>query len=318
MDRDVTFTRRTVSLAALGAAGLALVPGGLVGAQSSGPADPAETAVSQSRLETTGNIYALYRQMHSDSRTEVPLYAIQAWYDREFLPLGPEVLAPTGVRFVDWTWDVTGVTYPGTAEVSFTQRYADGSVVEDAVRLVQEDGVWRWFFGRSREFLDEQIAIAQREVFPADETPSGGWIAAVVDAREEALDRLPDRYPGDDEADLTTGAGPGGERGRRYVVPREGYVLGAVDYQTMGPNQRAMAVLQDRLDLAAQGPAFQVLTWDLSEGADAPYAIYQAFANDAVGNVIFTIIASDRTDAFWTVTALTRDVVDALGEALAG
>jgi predicted metalloprotease len=54
---------------------------------------------------------------------------------------------------------VTGQTYPNTAIVSFKQPFADGSVVEDVVRLVQDDkGEWRWFFGRSREFVDAQIA----------------------------------------------------------------------------------------------------------------------------------------------------------------
>ena len=318
MDVEAMLTRRDLAVGTIALAGFALLPGHVVRAQSSGVTSPTEAAVSQSQLETTDNIYALYRQMHSDSRAEVPLYAVQSWYDREFLPLGPEVLEPTGVRSVSWTWPVTGKSYPGTAEVSFTQRYADGSVVNDVVRLVQEDGVWRWFFGRSRAFLDEQIAIAEGEVFPAEPVPADGWIASIVDAGEEALDRLPDEYPGGGDADLTTGAGPGGDRGRRYVVPREGYVLGAVDYQGLSPNQRAVAVLQDRLDQAAQGPAFEVLAWDLSEGTDVAYATYRAFANDAVGNVIFTVVASDRTGAFWTVTALTRDVVNALGKALAG
>src|SRR5699024_5746374 len=50
-------------------------------------------------------------------------------------------------------------TYPYTAEVSFTQPFADGSVATDVVRLVQDhNGEWRWFFGRSREFVDQQIA----------------------------------------------------------------------------------------------------------------------------------------------------------------
>jgi hypothetical protein len=63
------------------------------------------------------------------------------------------------VRFVEWTWPVTGKTYPITAEVSFRQPFANGTVAEEVVRLVQDaNGEWRWFFGRSREFVDEQIA----------------------------------------------------------------------------------------------------------------------------------------------------------------
>ena len=54
---------------------------------------------------------------------------------------------------------MTGVTYPETAEVTYWQRFATGPAVREAVRLVRDDaGAWRWFFGRDRAFVDEQIA----------------------------------------------------------------------------------------------------------------------------------------------------------------
>ena len=63
------------------------------------------------------------------------------------------------VEFGPWTWEVTGETYPYTATVSFEQPFADGSVVDDVVRLVQDqNGEWRWFFGRTRTFVEAQIA----------------------------------------------------------------------------------------------------------------------------------------------------------------
>jgi hypothetical protein len=44
--------------------------------------------------------------------------------------------------------------------VSFVQQFADGSVADEVVRLVQDElGQWRWFFGRSIEFVNEQIAL---------------------------------------------------------------------------------------------------------------------------------------------------------------
>lgn len=321
----MTFTRRSLSASAAEVVGLILLGLRLTDAHTGSDASlrgdgsaPVEAAVSQSRLEVTGNIFALYQQMHSDSRAEVPLYAVQYWYDTAFLPLRPEVIEYTDVRFLAWTWDVTGQAYPSAAEVSYTQAFADGSVVQDKVRLVEEDGRWRWFFGRSREFVDEQIALSSAGVFPDEMVPAEGWIAELVDADLEALDRLPEEYPGDEEATLTTGSGDGGENGRRYVVSREYYVLGAVDYQRLSPNQLAVDLVQDRLDQAAQGPAFKVLAWDLSNDAEVVYAAYTAFANEAVGNAVFTVVASDETNALWTVTALTGDVVDALGLALAG
>ena len=61
------------------------------------------------------------------------------------------------VRLVEWTWDVTGKVYPSAAEVSFRQRFEDGEETEGAIRLVRDHGVWRWFFGRDRTFVEEQI-----------------------------------------------------------------------------------------------------------------------------------------------------------------
>ena len=54
---------------------------------------------------------------------------------------------------------MTGKTYPETAEIAFTQNLARRKSVRDEVRLVKDrDGKWRWFFGRDRAFVEEQIA----------------------------------------------------------------------------------------------------------------------------------------------------------------
>lgn len=116
-------------------------------------------AVELSALEATGDLNSLFDRIHPHARAEIPRAAVIGWFQNEFVPLGPGVSTVTGVNFVSWTWPVTGQTYPYTAEVSFTQPFANGTVVEDVVRLVQDgNGEWRWFFGRSRAFVDEQIA----------------------------------------------------------------------------------------------------------------------------------------------------------------
>lgn len=62
-----------------------------------------------------------------------------------------------------WTWDVTGETYQYVAEVSYSQEFAE-QTVEDVVRLVFHDQTWRWFFGRSKEFVDEQnLRFSQKD-----------------------------------------------------------------------------------------------------------------------------------------------------------
>ncbi|MEJ7839418.1 MAG: hypothetical protein WKF81_11420, partial [Thermomicrobiales bacterium] len=120
--------------------------------------DPAVTAVEISELEAQGRFSEIYNQMHPDAQKFIPRSAVVGWYENEFGPLGPGVITVTGVRYVAWTWPVTGVTYPNTAEVSFQQPFANGRVVSEIVRLVKSGEDWKWFFGRSPEFVDEQIS----------------------------------------------------------------------------------------------------------------------------------------------------------------
>ena len=73
--------------------------------------------------------------------------------------MGTEAIEATKVRFIPWTWNVTGQTYPETAEVAFRQTDDTGNLVRGEVRLVQDPyGNWTWFFGRDRAFVNEQIA----------------------------------------------------------------------------------------------------------------------------------------------------------------
>jgi predicted metalloprotease len=140
-------------------------------------------AVELSVLEASSDFNSLYDRIHPDAHAEIPRAAVVGWFQSEFAPRGPGVSTVTGVNFVSWTWPVTGQTYPYTAEVFFTQPFADGTVVEDVVRLVQDqNGEWRWFFGRSREFVDEQIA----KYVPA--VPVQTQNQSIVDAVIEDID----------------------------------------------------------------------------------------------------------------------------------
>jgi hypothetical protein len=117
------------------------------------------TAEELAQLEVNADYEMLYARMHPNSKAIVSLSAVAGWYANEFAPRGPGAAQAIKVRFVDWTWLVTGTTYPETAEVTYVQDFADGSTVRDVVRLVRDEtGEWRWFFGRDRAFVDEQIA----------------------------------------------------------------------------------------------------------------------------------------------------------------
>ena len=84
---------------------------------------------------------------------------MRGWYAAEWLPRGPQPIDVISVDFGEWTWEVTGKTYTNVAEITYEQPLGDGSTVRDVVRLVQDDQqVWRWFFGRDRSFVEEQIA----------------------------------------------------------------------------------------------------------------------------------------------------------------
>jgi hypothetical protein len=125
------------------------------------PATDAALAAAEvlSRLEVTGQFADLYDQMHPDAQAVIPVAAVTGWYENESPLRGAAPAEATKVRFIPWMWDVTGKTYPETADVAFRQRLADGTVIRAELRLVQDDhGEWRWFFGRDRAFVEKQIA----------------------------------------------------------------------------------------------------------------------------------------------------------------
>lgn len=118
----------------------------------------AKVVVDISRLEMLGEFNAVYDLIHPDARAVVPRGAAVGWYRNEIGPRGPRLAKVVSVRFVTWKWKVTGKTYKNTAIVTFQQHFRDGSVDESVMRLVKHDGEWRWFFGTSKQFVNEQIA----------------------------------------------------------------------------------------------------------------------------------------------------------------
>jgi hypothetical protein len=124
--------------------------------------DAIDIAIELSDLESKGRASALYRHLHSDAKAIIPESAVVGWYESDFFPLQPQPISEiVSAQFVDWTWGVTGQTYMNTAEISFVQPFGSGSSTtyqQETVRLVEDEGEWRWFFGRSAEFVNEQIA----------------------------------------------------------------------------------------------------------------------------------------------------------------
>lgn len=137
----------------------------------------ADVARELSRLEAERDFEAIYDLLHPDARAAVPRAALVGWYEADLAGKRTAELSVTDVAFVSWTWGVTGKTYARTAEVSFVQPYwTDGvrTEVPGVLHLVAADGGWRWFFGASQAFLDQQIALYAPAAPVAAGEPDGG------------------------------------------------------------------------------------------------------------------------------------------------
>jgi predicted metalloprotease len=127
-----------------------------------GETTAAAAAQELSQLEAARAFDDLYERMHPDALAVVPRSAVIGWYESFFADRETAELTVTGVEPEPWTWGVTGVTYDDAVTVSFTQPYVVAGVESDVtgeVHLVPFDGEWVWFFGASRAFVDEQIAL---------------------------------------------------------------------------------------------------------------------------------------------------------------
>jgi predicted metalloprotease len=122
----------------------------------------ADAARELSMLEADRDFDALYERMHPDALAVVPRSAVVGWYERYFEERETSELEVTGVEPEPWTWPVTGVTYDDAVTVKFVQPYSIDGVTTDVsgeVHLVPFDDGWGWFFGASRAFVDEQVAL---------------------------------------------------------------------------------------------------------------------------------------------------------------
>ena len=112
-----------------------------------------------SELEVRGDLDTLYDEMHPDAQHIIPREAVVGWYQEDFAPRGPEVAEAIKVRIVPWTWEVTGRPILRRPRWPTANALPMGRTMRGEVRLVKDyQGNWRWFFGRDRAFVEEQIA----------------------------------------------------------------------------------------------------------------------------------------------------------------
>ncbi|HEX5498810.1 MAG TPA: neutral zinc metallopeptidase [Thermomicrobiales bacterium] len=135
------------------------------------------------QLAADRNFNAMYDRMHPDAMAVVPRAAAVGAFTDIYRQAQAGQAQIVGVELGSWTWPVTGKTYPVAAKIDFIQPYVDPQQGEqwlrDSMYLVQADGDWRWFFGSSKEFVQQTIAKYGQQG-PTTPITQGDLIANVV------------------------------------------------------------------------------------------------------------------------------------------
>jgi hypothetical protein len=319
MRTRVTWTLLTVlaliwsSLAAVASAQEAQTPTTIEDGSTAAQTPPvldspaAAAAVEISQFEAAGDIGQLYARMHLDAKVLIPEQAVAGWFQAEFFPRGPGAITVTGVQMVSWTWEVTGVTYPTTAEVSFTQPFANGETVSEVVRLVEDNGQWYWFFGRNREFVNQQIATYAPGYPPIDDASaaSSQIAAGVAPWGLEAFSMLfadPQAFLAQLPPTIVTNQIGGVEVQEEgaagvppfatqsafvtyYIPPELTIPSGQLTVYTVRPGVTAVQALAEIETSWQATPSFAILRQYREPSADVPFMLIEGAVDPAVGVV---------------------------------
>jgi hypothetical protein len=309
------------SMAAM-TAGIAL-PQGVLAQPTTDPSRGSMAAAEElSQLEATEHLpalYTFYARMHPDARAIVPRHVVIGWYQDVWQPRGPQPARATGYRFVDWTWPVNGVTYRDVSEVSFVQGFDNAATVEDVVRLAWADGEWRWFFGRDRAWVDEQIETYNARAY-IDQEGSVPWdLDRVVTAAPEVIGSLPLQISGA-QAEMVTDARqlptyaasmPAAVQYRDAEYP-VGYAMAITLADARTVPDTIASVVWERI----QEPPFRLIAWNLAPVNDVPFARFEHFGSEAIGNVQTLVWGAADGDTLWTISFRDEAGLQALADSL--
>lgn len=325
--RHLQLTRRQLLLASTVAA-VAARPRPSLATNTPASDDPMRAAEEISRLEVIEHIpalYTFYGLMHPDAQAIIPRHVVIRYFREVFQQQHPQPAIATGVTYRDWIWGVNGVTYPGTAEVSFRQQFAHGAV-EDVVRLVHDGEAWKWFFGRDRAWVDEQIRLFSQTM----QVPESGEVPFGLDdvpVEPALLDRLPPTLHSRGQtarlesvdADLMPAPAWASEiAGMRYVMTREPYPVGFVQVFTVREGLTVTDAIRQEVEELQTRPPFTLHTWNLQLGVDVPFANVEMFASDAVGNARFIYWAHRDTARVGLVSHIDLEALQTIVQSLAG
>lgn len=257
------------------------------------PDDPMKAAEAISQLEVIEHmpaLYTFYSLMHPDAQAIVPRHVVIRYFREVFQAREPRPAIATGVTYQDWTWGVNGVTYPHTAVVSYRQKFAD-QTVSDVVRLVEDNGVWKWFFGRDRAWVDEQI----RRFSQTMQVPEGGTVPYnlnTVSMSESMFDHLPGTvaFHNQDATLHQVDAGqieqPTWARSStafRYVSEKDRYPIGFAQVFSIKQDTTEADAIRQAVELHQAAPPFTLHGWNLLPDNAVPWAQFDMFGSEAVG-----------------------------------
>lgn len=313
--------RRLVSLA-LGAGVATTLPGSAVAQTRDRQREAMHAAEELSVLEATEHLpalYTFYERLHPDAQEIVPRHVVIGWYQEVWQPRGPQPARATGVRFVDWTWPVNGVTYRDVAEVSFIQEFDNAAPVNDVVRLAHVEGSWRWFFGRDRAWVEEQVRIYTERAYIAQSGIVPFQLDRVVGAERNIIESLPIRI-GTAQGELLSDARLIPDYAAHMPVAIQyrdgefpvGYALATALRHDRNVRDTVDAIVWERV----QAPPFTLLAWNLDPPNDVPFARYERFANDAIGNAQSIVWGGSEDDTLWEISFVDEDRLERLARAL--
>ncbi len=120
------------------------------------------TAEEILRLAAERKFNAMYDRIHPDAQAVIPRAAAVGTLEQIYAATQAGQATVTGVAIGEWTWGVTGQTYPSAAQIMFQQPYVENGqqrILEDEMYLVRagQGGEFRWFFGSSRDQVEEAV-----------------------------------------------------------------------------------------------------------------------------------------------------------------
>lgn len=273
--------------------------------------DPVVAAQRLSALESSGYVpsyYQLYAHMHPDAKELVPLRTVYGWFMDNHFARGPQVAEFHGATMLEnWTWGVSGKTYENVAEVAFSQAFDDGETVEDVVRLQYVDGAWRWWFGRDKDFVEEQNDKYDQRLHVEEDGVAPFGLEARTELDTDIASVLPKDLEVENSAvaytwyDVTenrpTSPGTGVELVQHWnYAPVEGDRIQAAEVslaRMLEPTDPA-ETLNLTVDRETNRPPWELLEWNGKPDTGLAWAKYHQPGVDVIGAHTGVVLCSDE------------------------